>query len=297
MLGAKTHGLKHAISVLLFYDIKSKAIATCGFHMTLVPPQNSIELRLTGNGLSPGVVRSKDIAELIVAMENMVASVVVAKHPNLRKDQVVLGLSSIENGSIGLQFASSLEELTQSATKAIALSIQENNFYSLPDDSIKSLKTIADFTRSHDCNAEIYEMNGGRELLVTITPETGIIEYEPLRGETTIYGTVTRVGGANEEKPTIQFRTVESDRSIYCTTNRRTAKAAAKRLYQKIGLIGIAEWDAKTFELRAFDAKEISEYEGTSLPEAFAAISDTYGDAFDAIDDVASFAEEVRRGS
>lgn len=258
--------------------------------------QNSIELRLTGHGISPGTVRSKDIAQLIDAVEDMIASKIASENSEIRKDQIVVGLSSIEEGSVGLQFASSRNDLTSVAIKDIALSIREKNFYSLPEDSINSLKTILAFSKSRKCNAELYEMNGTKKLLAVITPDTTILEYEPIKGETTIYGVVTRVGGSNEDKPTIQFRTIEGS-LIYCTSNKQNAKIAAKQLYQQVGLLGNAEWDAKTFEVKSFDIEEILEYEYTPLSEAFKAVSDDYGNRFDAINDVDAFSKEIRQGA
>ncbi|MBE9062454.1 hypothetical protein [cf. Phormidesmis sp. LEGE 11477] len=255
--------------------------------------QDSIELRLTGNGISPGTIRSKDIAQLIDAVEDMIASKVVAENPSIRKDQIVIGLSNIEEGSVGLLFASSVDELTSSAAKAIASSITAEDFYSLPEDSIRSLKTISAFTRSRDCHAEIYDVNDSKKLLAVITPTTKILEYEPIRGETSIYGTVTRVGGSNEEKPTIQFRTIEGH-LLYCSASKRNAKIAAQHLYQKIGLIGVAEWDAKTFSIKSFDVKEISDYEQGSLSEALQSVSDSYGQQFDAVEDVDDFVQKIR---
>lgn len=257
--------------------------------------QSSIELRLTGQGISPGAIRSKDIAQLIEAVEDMIASQVVADNPDIKKDQVVVGLSDIEKGSAGLLFASSLEELTSTATKEIATSIQTGDFYMLTSDSVNSLKVISAFTKSRECNAELYELNGTRNLLATITPETKIIEYEPIKGETTIYGTVTRVGGVNEQKPTIQFRTIEGY-LVYCSSNKSNAKRAAQSLYQQVGLSGIASWDSKTFRVISFDIKEVSEYTSRPLSNSFNSISEEYGETFDAIKDVEAFAYDLRNG-
>ncbi|MEM1255973.1 MAG: hypothetical protein AAGI69_26330 [Cyanobacteria bacterium P01_H01_bin.21] len=230
-----------------------------------------------------------------MAVEEMISAKVIVENPGLMKSEIVVGLSNVEDGSIRLQFTSSLEKLTSEATKSIALSIESQDFYSLPEESIKSLKSISEFTRNRDCNAELYELNGRKKLLAIITPETQILEYEPLIGETIIYGTVTRVGGANEEKPTIQFRTIDG-KLIYCAANKANAKIAATHLYREIGLSGDAEWDAKTLEIQSFHVREITEYEDAPLSEAFQAIKDTYGNEFDAIEDVDAFVKELRHG-
>ncbi len=260
-----------------------------------MPQHNSIEIHLKGNGMSPGLLRSKDIAQLIEAIEEMIAAKVAADHPDLKKEQVIVGLADIAPGSVALQFASSSKDLTAPALKEIARALETSNFYSLPEDSVKSLKIISKFSQTQQCNAEIYEVNGSRNLLTTITPETHIVDCEPIRGETTIYGAVTRVGGANENSPTIQLRTIEG-RLIYCTADQKNAKIAAQRLYQQIGLLGVAEWDVRTYEITSFEVTAISDYEHTSLSEAVESLSQTYGEQFDEIADVDSFVRELRNG-
>ena len=258
-----------------------------------MPQHNSIEIRLKGDGMTPGLVRSRDLAQLIEAVEDMIAAEVAASHDDIKKEQIVIGLSDVVPGSVTLAFASSTEELTAPALERIAHSVETNDFYALPEDSIKSLKVLSKFSQAKNCTAEIYAVNGSEKLLTAITPETRIQDYEPIRGETIIYGVVTRVGGANEESPTIQIRTIEG-RLLYCTANRKNAKIAAQCLYQQIGLMGIAEWDIKTYEIKAFTVTEISNYEATPLSEAVESISQSYGEYFDAIDDVDSFVRELR---
>lgn len=254
---------------------------------------NSIEIRLKGEGMTPGLVRSRDLAQLIEAVEDMIAAEVAANNSDIKKEQIVIGLADVAPGSVTLAFASSADTLTTPALEKIANSVKTNDFYALPEDSIKSLRAISKFSQARKCTAEIYAVNGDRKLLAAITPETHIQDCEPIKGETIIYGVVTRVGGANEDSPTIQIRTIEG-RLIYCTANRKNAKIAAQRLYQQIGLIGIAEWDIKTYEIKAFTVTGFSSYEMTPLSEAVESISQSYGQHFDAIDDVDSFVRELR---
>lgn len=258
-----------------------------------MPQHNSIEIRLKGDGMTPGLVRSRDLAQLIEAVEDMIAAEVAASNSDIKKDQIVIGLADVVPGSVTLAFASSTEELTKPALEKIAHSVATNDFYALPEDSIKSLKVISKFSQAKNCTAEIYAVNGSKELLAAITPETRIRDYEPIKGETIIYGVVTRVGGANEDSPKIQLRTIEG-RLVHCTANQKNAKIAAQRLYQQIGLIGIAEWDVKTYEIKAFTVTEISGYELTPLSEAVESISQNYGQHFDTIKDVDNFVRELR---
>ncbi|NEQ29724.1 MAG: hypothetical protein F6K04_01785, partial [Leptolyngbya sp. SIO4C5] len=64
----------------------------------------TVEILLTGEGMSPGKIRSKEIAEVIESVEDMIASMVVRDYPDLKKDNIVIGLKRIRQGSVGLEF-------------------------------------------------------------------------------------------------------------------------------------------------------------------------------------------------
>lgn len=252
----------------------------------------TVEILLTGEGMSPGKIRSKEIAEVIESVEDMVASMVVRDHPELKKETIVIGLKNIREGSIGLEFSPNLLELTLPATRRITKSIQENDFGILPSNTINSLRKLSAFTRRYQCNAEFLEQNGRVESLAVLTPETKIPDIYPLSGETTIYGEITRVGGA---EPKIQFKTFD-EQVIYCSTSRAIAKKAGTKLYSKVGLYGLAEWNSETFEIENFHAIDISDYEEVPLSEAFDELADLIGNSFDDIKDVDRYVSEIRYG-
>jgi hypothetical protein len=252
----------------------------------------TVEILLTGEGMSPGKIRSKEIAEVIESVEDMIASVVVREYPELKKETIVVGLKRIREGSIGLEFSPNLIELTLPATHRITKSIKENDFGVLPSNTLNSLRKLSAFTRRYQCNAEFLEQNGRVESLAVMTPETRIPDVYPLSGETTIYGEITRVGGA---EPKIQFKTFD-DQVIYCSTSRIVAKKAGAKLYSKVGLYGLAEWNSETFEIENFHVIDISGYEEVPLSEAFDELTGLIGDSFDNIEDVDQFVSELRYG-
>jgi hypothetical protein len=252
----------------------------------------TVEILLTGDGMSPGMIRSKEIAEVIESIEDMIASVVIRDHPELKKDTIVIGLKSIRQGSIGLEFSPNLIELTLPAVRRITTSIEGNDFGILPNSALNALRKLSAFTRRYQCNAEFLAQNGHQKSLATLTPETQIPDIYPLSGETNIYGEITRVGGA---EPKIQFKTLEGQ-IIYCSTSKAIAKKAGTKLYTNVELNGLAEWNSETFEIESFHVISISDYEQTSPSEAFEELSNLIGDAFDDITDVNRFVSEMRYG-
>ncbi|MBE9075716.1 hypothetical protein IQ241_00110 [Romeria aff. gracilis LEGE 07310] len=252
----------------------------------------TVEILLTGEGMSPGKIRSKEVAELIESVEEMIASMVLRDHPDLKKERIVIGLQNIHQGSIGLEFCPNLPELTLPATLRITQSIAENDFSALPISTISSLRKLSTFTRRHQCNAEFFTQNGKLESLAVLTPETKIPDSYPLSGETTIHGEITRVGGA---EPRVQFKTLDN-KTIYCSISKPMAKKAGTKLYTKVELHGTAEWNSETHEVENFHINDISDYEEALPTVAFQELAELVGDSFDKINDVDQFISEIRYG-
>lgn len=251
-----------------------------------------IGLRLAGANMSPGKLRSKEIAELIESIEEMTASVVVSDDPKIKKDSIVVGLKAIKEGSIGLEFAPNLVELTMPATFRITRSIADNDFGTLPSSTMTALRKLSGFSRRHQCDVEFFAQNGNVQNLATITPDTQIPNTYAFIGETTLYGVINRVGGA---EPKIQFKTFDGQ-LLYCSTTQEIAKQAGNRLYKQVGLEGRAEWNSETLRIENFYVSAISNYEKVSPSVAFEELSRLVGDSFDEIIDVDSFVAEIRYG-
>ena len=47
-----------------------------------------IAMKLNGRGMVPGMIRSRELAEIIGSFEEMLASVVAHQHSNIKKDDV-----------------------------------------------------------------------------------------------------------------------------------------------------------------------------------------------------------------
>lgn len=251
-----------------------------------------IEIRISGKDISPGSIRSKDLSEVISAIEDMVASYVVHRNNTLKKENIIVGLSSVVAGSVGLRFSLNLVELTIPATRAIAEAVESNNYDLLPSETVKNLRTLSGFTKRHNCETSFYVKNGSYHLLTTMTSATEIPKDTYITGETTIYGKITRVGGSSE--PKVQFVPMEGG-IIYCSTTETVAKKAGERLYEHVALSGKATWNSKSLQIDSFVIYEIEDYKQIPITEAFAKIRDL--GLFEDVGNVDEFARGLRRGN
>lgn len=253
--------------------------------------EKHIEIRFVGSDIYPGNVRSREIAEMITSAEDMIASIIVREHPELKKDNIIIGLTHIQKGSLRLQFAPQLPELVFPAYTKITQSIIESDYVHLPFSSIDSLKKIVAFTRRHSCSAEL-RINGiDEQLLAMITPETEIASLHLLRGETTIYGQVVRVGG--KTKPRAMVETINGQ-MIFCDVEYELAKKLGQRLYTSVGLSGIAQWHPVNLALEMFSIKEITEYQEIPFSKAIFHLSEMIGEYYGDVEDVEGYVLSIR---
>ncbi len=253
------------------------------------------EIRITGENILPSNFRSKDLAEVITAVEEALVALVVNDYADFDKEDVAVGLTDVREGSVVLHFSSPLRGVVLPAYTQTTEAIRSGVYDGLPTQTVSSIKKMTRFSRRRNCALEFKSATSAtRETVATITPETQIINQPYLLGATTIYGKVMRVGGKGD--PGVMLDT--GSEIINCKIDRKLALSLAKefghRLYQWVGVYGSAKWNPANYLTEAFTIERIIEYEDGSLADAFAALSVAVGDSFKKIDDVDRYVASLR---
>jgi len=257
-------------SNILFIDIQ------------MINSKDDITIKLTGEGISPEKVSAVDLAESIASFERALIPIIQKNEPNtsLDADSVIISLINISKGSVALAFHSDLPSIKPAFTE-ISSAIATNDTGILPDASRESLKNIRKLTKKRNFNVEFCL---GDSILAKITPLTKIVESENIyvEGETTLYGTIKRVGG---EEPTVLIQLIDGNRLI-CKISKKLATKFGNLLYTQVGLIGIAKWNIADHSIEEFKITEITDYQKTPLPEAFSLLSREIGYYYKDVDPI-----------
>lgn len=260
-------------------------------------PENTFEIRFAGGGILPENIRAGEMAEILSSIEDMLSAIVAKDHPTLSKEDLVVGLVNIQSGSVHLEFSSKIPEVTFPAFVQVTKSIRSQNFGGLPATALKSLQSFSSFVRKKNCEAEFISRDGTAKtktkikVLATMTPDIQIETPGFLRGETTIYGQVIRVGGRD---PRAMIETVEGA-TIYCEmVDEDLARELGERLYTMVSLKGKAKWDSQTLRLEDFKAHEVADYHKGSILKAFEELSSIAGKYFSDITDVKKYIDDLR---
>lgn len=242
--------------------------------------EDILRLRISGSNITPQSLKSKEVAELICSLEDAIFHFIKHKNPDISKDSVYISLVDIKSQSAGYVFNPSIKDALL-AFSALTLAINTNNYIDIPDKAIESLKPIKTFTKNRNCKAEFFI---GDERLTEITPNT-IIEVPKtayLRGESTIYGEVIRVGGM-ESKVVIK---IDESKTLNLSISHDLAKEIAKKLYSVVGLVGDVKWSRFTHEILDFTPTHIIPYSGGSIVESFSILKNEIGQYWDKIDNI-----------
>lgn len=250
-----------------------------------------IQLHLTGSDISPGKMRSKDLAVVMTAVEEMISSYISAKHPEVKGEEVMIALETINEGSLTLNFKPNVEEYSISAIQDIAGFIEKKRINELPFKTRKSIQEIRNIAFKRKFNAEFYTINGSKDYLTSINSSVEIPVSSNLRGETTLYGTIIRVGG---QDPTVMIKTIDGE-TLYCAAKSSVVRQAGKKLYETVGVRGEAEWDIETMRIKEFTILEFTEYEDIPVDESFSELSSKFGKKFNLLGNANNFVAELRK--
>lgn len=239
-----------------------------------------ISLTLRNGDVEPGSLRSREIADLIVQVEDMIATLVVHEEQAIRKDSVSVGLSQMSKGSLSLTFVMNYEQYTVPAFHRVAAAIARGIFWELPPIVYPRLREMVKFLNQRNLVME-FRMAGYESAppLAVLSAEVEVPTVRPLTGDTTLYGEISRVGGA---EPRIQFRTLQGQ-LLHCPTTEELAKQAGARLYEEVALRGQAQWSGETLDVEEFRVEGILDYKRTDPSSAFAALAALVNESFYAV--------------
>jgi len=257
-----------------------------------------IEIKIAGENITPDKLSSRDVGELMSAIETMIATSVARYNPALGIDQsdVTVGLAAIEYGSYTMLFQSQYETEVLNASQIMATSINTGDYSKTPVKAIESVETVRKIARKYSSDIEFWQRNGQRIQLATVNTNTKIeVEIPTLSGKTTLYGTLIGVGGV--QPPRARIRLLNGN-LVYCNITERdnlqVARQLGERLYTDIGVYGTARWDLRDMSLDYFLIERLTEYSKKPVDEALESLYGIAGEYYDRVGDIEQLVAEIR---
>ncbi len=254
-------------------------------------PEKIFRVKVTGKGIAPGMVRSHELGELLISIEETICSLANSRGMLEHKEDLIVGLSSISHGSLELSFSSPTRELAHKHFEMLTDAFEKEQLSSLPNSALESLKKVSSFTRRHKSASALFQSALDERIQFTLTTTSVIPDPIELSGATTIFGRILRVGGRT---PKVLLET--KTKTVPCEITREMAITLGHRLYETVSLSGHAVWDPEDLSLREFTVSKIEEYEDLSPSDAFSKASKELSRYFRDVRDVSAFARRLRTG-
>ncbi|HMR81722.1 MAG TPA: hypothetical protein PKE30_01270 [Niabella sp.] len=246
---------------------------------------NIFELKFFGNEIRPEKVKPSEIAQLLANFERVIINQAQLESPGIDSDEVLFCFDKIDDQSLDLIFkVIKLKEILVGSYLTIATAFNTGDYSKIDRNAISPLRDIVKFTRKHNCEGS-FKLND--ETLSSFTPNVEINYNLPqsIKGETTIYGKIIRVGG---EEPRIHFRTSDDEKLIF-DIDEILAKKLATKLYDFIGITGTATWNINNFKIENFKIDKIIEIDNKPITETLEELRGIIGKYWDEVEDVDSY--------
>jgi hypothetical protein len=165
------------------------------------------------------------------------------------------------------------------------------------DFSIRAIAELSSVSARLRCRIAIFgKLSEGKPVvLAKIGPATSRHLRETLfiEGETSIFGTVKRVGGVTRMRCSV--RIPSQDRLLYCRVEGGDlSRRLGKHLYEDVLLTGKATWLRSSWRIVEFVVKSVSQPKQGNIVEAFDELRKAGGSAWDRIDDPEAFLDPDR---
>ena len=251
----------------------------------------TFELRLKGENIEPSTIPIDELGGILRALSDVLTSIATEQNPNMNPKDFVVGLSTIEPGSLSLNFKANQASVALAAYSLMASAFSTLAFHNLPKKALEGMDQMVRYGNDKNADWELYDPSK-IEPIATINhlQNIDVLNNACIKGETDIYGKIIRIGGV---KPAVRLR-LDKDEELTCLCSEALAVKLAPRLYQQVGLHGVAWWHAKTLEIVRFRATEHIEYDPTDIVHTIQLLKETIGYAFDDIEDPVAYSRELR---
>lgn len=256
--------------------------------MRTVAKPEYVEVKIPG--VLPETIPARELAEMLVALETAIVGAMGLTPDEQLAEPPVVSLVGIRRGSTSLQLLKSPRVLR--AYTRLATAVAERDVGSLPPRAREGTRLLARVVERRGIEVQFRDPLQRRRVIGVIRPDTDLFAAStaPLKGETTLYGKVERVGGAT---PRLRLQ-IEDGRTISCDISRALAKELGKRLYEWVGVAGTAEWNPVDLTVESFRVERVLAFQDPHPTEAFERLSEELAGAWDDVDDVVAEVTRLR---
>lgn len=250
--------------------------------------KSSIFLKIDGENLSTTSLTIPEISKVLGLIEGITLDVADNEGFNLS-----LRLNSLKPGSVGIALEGiDLEPDTLPNIYKKVSEVFRTGFSDASNLLLKKVDELNKFLKSKSAWIDILENENSKTTITKILVNENLItsNYKNIKGSTTIYGKVIRIGG---KTPAVMIE-IDKDKNLSFSIKEEYINFFANNLYKNVVLYGIAEWEPNTLSLKDFNLEKAEPLKLKSMKDTVKVIKNNFGKHFDKIENPDQWVKENR---
>lgn len=260
------------------------------------PTPPTFDVRFVGPDLAPEKIPLRAVSSALSAVQDLAAGRDPFETPHVPPEKGI-SLVDVRSGSAVYRVASHAPAEAITNLKRVAVLLSPEGDSDFESDGIvaalRPIESLSEVCRSIGCQVEV--ALAGASLLFTVGREDfrRISSQLMLRGDTTVVGTVERVGGATGMR--CLMRVPGRRRILYCDVdNRDLVRRLGQHLYEDIAATGSATWINRSWRIYQFKIRDFTQPKLGNPKEAIDKLRKAGLKAWDEISNPEAFIRELR---
>jgi len=217
------------------------------------------QVHIKGPGADPEGIGAGDLGDILRRLEAAIAIAATGRESRISEESTepIISLLDIRKyKSIDLKFSSRADSLH--GISAITEAIATHNYSIIPEGAQEEISCISRFVAREGWSFEFQENKDLNIKKAEISIENPVPEPSnvTVEGRTILWGYLIRVGGG---RPKAVVR-LSDDTPLTIKVSKKLAKELGNRLYEDVGIDGVATWRTRDWKLLAFEGKRLTEY-------------------------------------
>lgn len=261
-------------------------------------PEATFEVRFVATGLAPEKIPFRAVSKALSAVQDLASGRDPFEEQQVPEEKTI-GLIDVLRGSAVYRCISRApEEAVENLSRVgilLASFDEENGHEEELVNALRPIQSLSEIAGTVGCDVQVRLLGRDRKPLFCIAKD----DYQRLsgrlfvRGETTIIGTIKRVGGATGMR--CLLRVAGRRRILYCNVcSTDLVRRLGQHLYEEIAATGTATWIHRSWRIHEFTINDFAQPTIGRIPDAIKELRDAGLRAWDDIDDPEKYIQELR---
>ena len=251
-------------------------------------------IRLEKPGLRPWDVPARALWHIIIAIQRLIErtepETTETGEPTeepVPKPEAAIRLLDVVSGSAVYPVGAVEPDMAMRILRDMGTNLSHPTVAEWDGATLSSLDEISRAAKSIGCIVEIKSADKQGTVLARITPESyqEVAELAFVRGKSSVYGYLERVGGATQPHCGLRIPSQPTKMIICHVASEQIARELGPHVYEYVRLFGTVTWYRQGWRVKSVIVEGFEPTKTGPLREALHAIWEAGGKAWDAVDD------------